>query len=78
MNIKHALATARSKQIEVTADHTLNGKTYFAVIDKTNDEAVIVDRVSRVFWRPEGMKGSYLRGVAINNAICSLLSRRNK
>lgn len=78
MNIKQAKAFAKLRDIEITADHTLNGKTYFVVCDTTNNEAVIVDRASRVWWRPEGAKCNHLRGVAIEVAITMLLSRRNK
>lgn len=78
MNTAQAKSLAKSKQMEVTADHTLNGKTYFVVIDTTNDEAVIVNRASRIWWRPEGAIANHLRGVAIEVAVCSLLTRRNK
>lgn len=78
MNVNQAKAYAKARNMEITADHTLNGKTYFIVIDTTNDEAVIVNRASRVWWRPEGATCNHLRGVAIEVAITALLSRRNK
>lgn len=78
MNAKQAKTLAKASGIEVTGDHELNGKKYFCVCDTTNDEAVIVDRVGRIWWRPEGESGNYIRSHAIEVARNKLLSRRNK
>lgn len=78
MNAKQARQLANASGIEVTGDHELNGKKYFCVCDTTNDEAVIVDRVGRASWRPEGATANHTRTAAILVAFNALLSRRNK
>lgn len=85
MNVKRALAYIQGRDIVVTEDNLLNGKKYFCVCDKTNDEAIIVDHISGQRWHVDKMLPPQRRGNAIFAAARLLLvlrerlsSKRNK